>query len=106
MKVLIPLSFCLFLLFPNISNGYHHYVSLKNNTITVTGTVSDEFGPLPGVSVIKENSTEGTETDDEGNFTINVEVNQVLVFYFSGYKTEKTTVKQDTTKLEIKMEGQ
>ena len=39
---------------------------------TVTGTVSDPTGPLPGVSILEKGTTNGTETDFEGNFSIKI----------------------------------
>ena len=41
--------------------------------IRITGTVSDNFGePLPGVSVLVLGTTQGTTTDMNGEFAINV----------------------------------
>ena len=51
---------------------------------TVSGTVSDESGPLPGVSVIVEGTTRGTETDFDGNFSISAKEGEVLRFSFLG----------------------
>ena len=36
----------------------------------VTGTVSDANGPLPGASVVLKGTTNGTQTDFDGNYTI------------------------------------
>ena len=39
--------------------------------ITVSGTVLDENGqPLPGLTVLVENSTNGTITDADGRYTL------------------------------------
>ena len=58
---------------------------------TVSGTVSDESGSLPGVSVIIKGSTKGTETDFDGKYSITAKTGDVLVFRYLGYKvTEKT----------------
>ena len=55
-------------------------------TITVTGTVSDASGPLPGVSVRVKGTTSGTATDINGRYTINVpDGDAVLQFSFVGY---------------------
>ncbi|WP_272149899.1 SusC/RagA family TonB-linked outer membrane protein [Tenacibaculum aiptasiae] len=59
---------------------------------TVSGTVADESGPLPGVTVIKKGTTQGTETDFEGNYAIKVKTGEVLVFSFVGMKTVEKTV--------------
>lgn len=59
---------------------------------TISGTVSDESGPLPGVSVIKKGTTIGTETDFDGNYKIKAKTGDVLVFSFVGMKTTEKTV--------------
>ncbi len=59
---------------------------------TVSGTVSDESGPLPGVTVIKKGTTQGTETDFDGNYSIKAKTGDVLVFSFVGMKTIEKSV--------------
>ncbi|WP_299122142.1 SusC/RagA family TonB-linked outer membrane protein [uncultured Tenacibaculum sp.] len=59
---------------------------------TISGTVSDESGPLPGVTVLKKGTTQGTETDFDGNYTIKVKTGDVLVFSFVGMKTTEKTI--------------
>ncbi|MEL4455534.1 SusC/RagA family TonB-linked outer membrane protein [Lutimonas vermicola] len=59
---------------------------------TITGTVSDETGALPGVSVLIEGTTSGTETDFDGNFSIEASSGDVLRFSFVGMTTVKRTV--------------
>jgi len=38
----------------------------------ISGIVSDESGPLPGVSIIEKGTSNGTVTDFDGAYTINV----------------------------------
>ncbi len=64
---------------------------------TVSGTVSDEAGPLPGVSVLKKGTASGTETDFDGNFSIKAKVGDVLVFSFVGMKTQERVVGNSNT---------
>ena len=52
----------------------------------ISGTVSDQSGKLPGVSVTIKGSTSGTETDFDGKYTIKAETGDVLVFRYLGYK--------------------
>jgi len=60
---------------------------------TVTGTVSDASGPLPGVSVLEKGTNNGVETDFEGNFSIKVSKNDaVLSISYLGYKTKEVSV--------------
>jgi TonB-linked SusC/RagA family outer membrane protein len=59
---------------------------------TVTGKVSDASGPLPGVTVIVKGSNTGTQTDFDGNYSINSNVGDVLVFSYIGMNTTEITV--------------
>ena len=59
----------------------------------VTGTVVDNSGlPLPGVNVIEDGTSNGTQTDFDGNFSIEVGQSAVLVFSYLGMKEQKVTV--------------
>ena len=64
---------------------------------TVTGTVSDETGPLPGVSVVIKGTTTGTETDFDGNYTIQAKEGDVLSFSFIGMAPKEVTVGASST---------
>jgi len=59
---------------------------------TITGTVSDETGALPGVSVIIEGTTTGTETDFDGNYSITANTGATLRYSFVGMTTLTRTV--------------
>ncbi|MFS4468471.1 SusC/RagA family TonB-linked outer membrane protein [Maribacter sp. 2210JD10-5] len=60
---------------------------------TVSGTVSDQSGlPLPGVSIVEVGTTNGTQTDFDGNYSINVAEGKVLRFSYIGQKTVNRTV--------------
>ena len=59
---------------------------------TVTGTVSDTSGKLPGVSVALKGTSVGTETDFEGNYTISVTEGDILVFSYLGYKSNQKKI--------------
>jgi TonB-linked SusC/RagA family outer membrane protein len=61
--------------------------------VTVKGTVNDENGEgLPGAVVSAEGSTNGTVTDLDGNFSIELEEGDVLVVSFIGYKTQRINI--------------
>ncbi|MGW1454962.1 SusC/RagA family TonB-linked outer membrane protein [Salegentibacter agarivorans] len=59
---------------------------------TVTGTVSDESGPIPGVNVIERGTSNGTTTDFDGNYSIDVSEGAVLVFSYISYQTQEIAV--------------
>ncbi len=63
----------------------------------VTGTVSDANGPLPGASVVVKGTTNGTQTDFDGNYTLEVEGDATLVFSYIGYLTREVAVDGQTT---------
>ena len=54
---------------------------------TVSGTVSDENGPLPGANVLVKGTTNGTQTDFDGNYTLTgVSEGATLVFSYVSFK--------------------
>lgn len=74
-------TFTLSMLFLNLSNAQERSVS---------GVVTDADGlPIPGVSIILKGTSTGTETDFDGNFKINANTNQILVFSFIGLKKQE-----------------
>ena len=57
---------------------------------TVTGTVSDANGPLPGATVLVKGTSNGVTTDIDGNYTItDVPDGAVLHFSFVGYQDQE-----------------
>ena len=65
--------------------------------ITVKGHVVDATGePVIGASVIEGKSTNGTITDIDGNFSLNVSANSTLTISFVGYKTQTVSVNGKT----------
>jgi len=59
----------------------------------VTGTVIDEDGlPLPGVNVIEKGTSNGTQTDFDGEYSLSVDIGDVIVFSYVGFGNEEVTV--------------
>ena len=57
---------------------------------TLRGTVKDITGtPLIGVNVIQKGTTNGTVTDVDGNFSINVPANATIVFTYIGFSAQE-----------------
>ena len=62
-------------------------------TVTVRGVIYDDQGqPLPGASVMVKGTTQGTVTDLDGNYSINVRPDQTLVISFIGMKDQEIPV--------------
>ena len=65
---------------------------------TVNGTVSDETGPLPGVNVLVKGSTNGTQTDFDGNYTLDgIGADATLVFSYIGLETQEIAAAGQST---------
>lgn len=65
---------------------------------TLTGTVIDETSmPIPGANVVIQNTTTGTSTDFDGNFSIKVSSGDFLVFSSIGYATKNVEVNGQQT---------
>ena len=59
----------------------------------IKGSVKDINGsPLPGASVIEKGTSNGTQTDFDGNYFITVKKGAVLGFSFVGYKTKEIKI--------------
>ena len=63
-------------------------VYLYAQNTTLKGTVSDEAGVLPGVSVLIKGSQNGTMTDQNGIFQISVSNGQILTISALGFETQ------------------
>ena len=74
----------------------------------ITGKVVDEQGnTLPGVNVMKKGSTAGVSTDFDGNFTINADKGDVLIFSYIGYINQEVQIKDNKNlKIILKSEAQ
>ena len=63
--------------------------AVQQTTKKVTGIVSDSQGPVIGASVVEKGTTNGTVTDFDGNFTLNVKPGATLVISYIGYTTQE-----------------
>jgi len=60
---------------------------------TITGTVTDADGlPLPGVNIVVEGTTNGTQTDFDGNYSISASQGQTLLFTYIGQRATSRVV--------------
>jgi len=74
-------------------------IQLFAQDLTVTGTVTDQNNvPIAGANVVVVNTTRGTQTDFDGNYSIAVSNGeQQLRFSYIGYATQTVTVGNRTT---------
>lgn len=74
--------------------------AVEQQTTAVTGVVTDATGPVIGASVIeKGNTTNGTITDLDGKFTLNVRPGATLVISYIGYKTVEIAASKKPLKI-------
>ncbi|MEZ5106954.1 MAG: SusC/RagA family TonB-linked outer membrane protein [Draconibacterium sp.] len=65
---------------------------------TITGKVTAENGELlPGVSIVKKGTTNGTITNIDGEYRLDVESGSTLVFSFIGMQTQEVSVDGQST---------
>ncbi|MDP5061563.1 MAG: TonB-dependent receptor [Maribacter sp.] len=73
-------------------------VEIKTVQSTITGTVLDDTGqPLPGANVVEKGTTNGTQTDFDGNYSLNVSDGATLVFSYIGFKSTQIAVNGQST---------
>ena len=71
---------------------------------TISGTVSDQNNiPLGGVNILVQGTSNGAQSDFDGNFTINASVGQTLVFSYIGMK-QTTAVVGSSNVMNIQMQ--
>jgi TonB-linked SusC/RagA family outer membrane protein len=89
-KLILSLAFLLL----SIGKGFAETTDIRQNTISVAGTVTSASDgmPLIGVSIVVKGTAEGTVSDMEGNYKINVPSNATLVFSYIGYITQEVAV--------------
>ena len=66
--------------------------NVQQATKKITGTVVDAQGPVIGASVMEKGTTNGTVTDFDGNFTLNVNPGATIVLSYIGYETQEIKV--------------
>jgi TonB-dependent starch-binding outer membrane protein SusC len=74
-------------------------LQIEETVLQISGRVNSEDGAgLPGASIVEKGTTNGTTTDADGNFKINVnDKSSVLVFSFVGYLTEEVIIGEKTS---------
>ncbi len=80
------------------------FTAIQAQQKKISGTVTDAGDGLgiPGVSVVVKGTTNGVSTDIDGKFTLNVNVGDIVVFSFIGYKEQEVVV-ADQTIINIKL---
>ncbi|MCK5400293.1 MAG: carboxypeptidase-like regulatory domain-containing protein [Flavobacteriaceae bacterium] len=71
----------------------HATNQVSTQTGNISGVISDDSGiPLPGVNVLIKGTTQGTQTDFDGRYSINARTGDILTFSYIGLITLETTI--------------
>ncbi len=74
-------------------------VGIAQNTIT--GKISDSYGPLPGANIVEKGTTNGVQTNFDGEYSINVSNdNVILLISYLGYESQEIST-NDKTKIDV-----
>ena len=72
--------------------------TISAQEIQVSGSVTDQNGPLPGVSIVVEGTAIGVASDFDGNYSLaDVPSDGTLVFSYIGYITQNVPVNGNST---------
>ncbi|WP_046745111.1 SusC/RagA family TonB-linked outer membrane protein [Kordia zhangzhouensis] len=70
---------------------------------TVSGIVTDDTGlPLPGATVLVKGTTKGKSTNFDGEYSIQANIGQTLVFSYVGYATQEVKITSSTVNVQLK----
>lgn len=73
-------------------------VTTQQQTKTIIGTVKDSKGePVIGANIIEKGTSNGTVTDYDGNFSLNVDDDAILRISYIGYLEQEVTTKNRST---------
>lgn len=89
----------------SINVSLHHKTSEEKPAVEIIQTRSisgkviagEDQNPLPGVNVLERGTVNGTVTDLDGNYRLDVAENATLIFSFVGYVSEEIAVGNRST---------
>ena len=68
---------------------------------SVSGSVSDSDGPLPGATIVVQGTNDGVSTDFDGNFSIQANAGDVLEISYVGFQTQLITVSANQDNISV-----
>ena len=72
---------------------------------TISGIVSEQGLPLPGVNIMVKGTTRGTQTDIDGKYSIKASKGETLIFTYIGY-SPKSVIIQNKNIINLELEAQ
>ncbi len=79
----------------------------KDSIANITkGVVGDDTGlPLPGANIIIKGTSKGTQTDFDGNYSLETKPGDVLIFSYVGFETKEIRVSNISNLININLEA-
>lgn len=101
-RIALPVFLCCLPLQPFTAAGGIFFVkdgvAIRQVDVPVTGRITDERGEgLPGVNVLVKGTSNGTQTDSNGSYSLTAPDNATLVISYVGYIAQEVAVGGRTT---------
>jgi len=71
------------------------------NAKTISGIVSDESGPLPGVNIEIKGTQRGTQTDFDGYYEIEAAIGEELTISYIGFEAQNITINSNVIDVQL-----
>ena len=85
-------------MYASIPNRIPDFIQQQEGTYLLTGSIVDESGiPVIGANIVEKGTTNGTVTDIDGNFSIQVSAHSVLNVSYIGYVSQEIRVEGNKT---------
>lgn len=99
-------SFCVLGGMPHVSAEVPGCLWAMQQTAKITGVVSDAEGSIIGASVVEKGTSNGTITDLDGRFSLDVKPGTILVISYVGYASQEVKATTGTMKITLKEDNQ
>jgi TonB-linked SusC/RagA family outer membrane protein len=104
-KTAVFVGLCLFgMISSQQASAATESVASVQQTKQATGHVTDSQGPLIGATIMEKGTNNGTVTDFEGNFSLNVKPGATLVISYVGYESQEIKA-GDNLRVNLKEDG-
>jgi TonB-linked SusC/RagA family outer membrane protein len=103
-------SILIFMIIACISTDLLYAADSKSENVliqqsSISGTILDEMGtPLPGASIVEKGTTNGTQTDFDGNYTLDISSsNSIIIISYIGYESKEISVVSGQTTYNVSL---
>lgn len=78
------------------NNSVNQKKEPSTTLITITGNITDNSGiPLPGANIIIKGTSNGTQTDFDGNYSISAKKGSTIVYSYIGFETQEIELRNN-----------